>query len=157
MGRKPTRNRVAERSDGEPEEPRNEEEVVEDEDEDEDEDDLDEDAEDSDEDSDEDAEDDAPVADDEEEASEEEEEEEKPKPVKKAKKAPAVKRKPRAVKIVRMKAVWAVFDDGAHAIELFPWTQQTEALALVDLKNSERKEKEKGLYYVQKLKVEMDA
>jgi hypothetical protein len=79
--------------------------------------------------------------------------EEAPKPKKpKKKKAPAAPRKARAPKVVRMKAVWIVYDNGSKQIETFPYSQQAEAQAFLEQKNTDKK----GAYYLQLVKVPFD-
>lgn len=79
-------------------------------------------------------------------------EEEAPKPVKKPKKkAPAAPKRTRAPKVVRMKAVWIVFDNSSKQIETFPFNQRKEAEALMEEKNTDKKG-----FYVQLIKVPFD-
>jgi hypothetical protein len=81
--------------------------------------------------------------------------EEAPKPKKKKAKKPAGPAKPRtrAVKVVRMKVVWVVRDNSNKVIDTFPYNQRAAAEALVAEKMSGEK---KGLFFVQREKVEMD-
>jgi cobalamin biosynthesis protein CobT len=79
--------------------------------------------------------------------------EEAPKPKKpKKKKAPAAPRKARAPKVVRMKAVWIVYDNGSKQIETFPYSQQAEAQAFLEQKNTDKK----GACFLQLVKVPFD-
>ncbi len=76
-------------------------------------------------------------------------EEEAPKPVKKKKKAPAKPAKRRAAKVVRLKAVWVVYDNSSKQIETFAYNAKGEAEALIETKNTDKK----GAYYLQLVKV----
>ena len=80
-------------------------------------------------------------------------EEEAPKP-KKKKKAAAPKKpaKRRAAKVIRMKAVWVVFDNSSKQIETFPYNAKAEAEALIETKNTDKK----GACYLQLLKVALE-
>jgi len=76
--------------------------------------------------------------------------EEAPKPVKKPKKkAAAAPKRTRAPKVVRMKAVWIVFDNSSKLIEQFDFSQKADAEALVEQKNTDKK----GACYLQMIKV----
>jgi hypothetical protein len=79
------------------------------------------------------------------------EEEAPPKP-KKPKKKPAAPKRTRTPKVVAMKAVWVVFDNSSKQIETFPYSQHTQALALVETKNTDKK----GAYYVQMVKIPLE-
>lgn len=78
------------------------------------------------------------------------EEEVAPKPKKPKKKATTPKRT-RAAKVVRMKAVWVVFDNSSKQIETFPYNQKAEAERFLAEKNTDKKG-----YYLQMLKVKLD-
>lgn len=137
MGRKRTLNRMDFRGDFDEEEPKKEAEEATDEEEKDEEEDGDEEV-------------DEEVDD---EVVGEEEEEEVIKPVKKARaKKPAAPKKPRAVKHVRMKVVWIVFDNSSKEVERFPFNQKTEADAYVEQKNTEKK----AGHYLQKVKVDFE-
>lgn len=56
----------------------------------------------------------------------------------KVKKAPA-KRKPKAVKEVRQRAFWVVFDNGSKRVGTFPFSQKQEAEELMAAKIEEKK------------------
>ena len=76
--------------------------------------------------------------------------EEAPKPAKKVKKkAPAAPKRTRVAKVVRMKAVWVVYDNSSKQIETFPFSQRSDAEALVEQKNTDKK----GACYLQMVKV----
>src|SRR5262249_36136157 len=60
------------------------------------------------------------------------------KPPKKKKAATTTKRT-RAPKIVRMKAVWIVYDNASKQIETFPFNQRAEADAFLEQKNTDKK------------------
>ena len=68
----------------------------------------------------------------------------KPKKVVK-KKAPAVKRT-RTPKVVRMRAVWLVLDNGSKPVQSFAFNQKADAEALIEDKNKEKK----GGFYLQR-------
>jgi len=83
--------------------------------------------------------------------------EDAPKPKKskakaKAKKEPAVKKpaakRTRAVKEVRMKAIWVVFDNSNKRLETFPYPQRAEADDFLAKKIEEKK----GTFYIQLVK-----
>lgn len=83
-----------------------------------------------------------------------EDDEDSPKPKKKAKKkavakvkAPAKKRT-RAVKEVRQKAVWVVFDNGGKRVGVFPFPQKADAEQLL----AEKVEEKKATFYLQLVK-----
>lgn len=96
-------------------------------------------------------EDEAPDADADEEPSEADDED-APKPVKKVKKkAAAAPKRTRAPKVVRMKAVWIVYDNSSKQIETFPFNQKPEAEALLEQKNTDKKG-----FYLQLVKVPYD-
>src|SRR5262245_26161445 len=98
----------------------------------------------SDEDEDAEAEDDDEAGDD--------EEEEKPKPVKKPpKKKPAAPKRTRAAKVVRLRAIWVVFDNASKQIETFPYNQKSDAERFVVEKNTDKKG-----YYLQMVKVPLE-
>lgn len=110
------------------------------EDEDEDEDDEDEDSESTDSDDDDDA-----------------DEDEKPKKKKQpAKKKSETAKKPstrkRAVKEVRMKAVWVVFDNSSKRVGVFPFNQKKDADKLL----AQKIEEKKATFYIQLVKEPMD-
>lgn len=78
--------------------------------------------------------------------------EEAPKPVKKVKKkAPAAPKRTRAPKVVRMKAVWVVYDNSSKQIETFPFNLKADAEALLEQKNTDKKG-----FYLQLVKVPYD-
>ncbi len=56
----------------------------------------------------------------------------------KVKKAPA-KRKPKAVKEVRQRAIWVVFDNASKRVGTFPYPQKKEAEELMAAKMEEKK------------------
>jgi flagellar hook assembly protein FlgD len=70
----------------------------------------------------------------------------------KAKKAPA--KRTRAVKEVRMKAIWVVFDNGTKRIKEFPYSQKATAEAFLAEKQGDEK---KGTYYLQLVKEPLEA
>jgi len=83
--------------------------------------------------------------------------EDSPKPKKKAKakakKAPAkakapAKKRTRAVKEVRQKAVWVVFDNGGKRVGVFPFAQKADAEQLL----ADKIEEKKTTFYVQLVK-----
>jgi hypothetical protein len=74
----------------------------------------------------------------------------KKKPKKVAAKKPAVKRT-RAVKEVRQRAVWAVFDNGRKVVKTFPFNQKAEAEKLL----AEKLEEKKGTFYINLVKEEI--
>jgi len=83
-----------------------------------------------------------------EDAGDDDDDEDSPKPKKKAKakakKAPAkvkapAKKRTRAVKEVRQKAVWIVFDNGGKRVGVFPFAQKAEAEELLAAKIEEKK------------------
>jgi hypothetical protein len=74
------------------------------------------------------------------------EEEAKPKPKPKKKKAPA-KPRTRAVKVVRLRAVWAVLDNSSKRVETFPYNQKAAAEQFVTEKSADKKN-----YYLQLVK-----
>ena len=78
-------------------------------------------------------------------------EEEAPKPKKVKKKAAAPKRT-RAPKVVRMKAVWVIYDNSSKEIERFAYNQRAEADAFLEQKNTDKK----GAYYLQMLKIALE-
>lgn len=79
-------------------------------------------------------------------------EEEAPKPKKVKKKAPAAPKRTRVPKVVRMKAIWVVYDNASKEIETFPYSQRAEAEAFMEQKNTDKK----GAYYLQLKKVPYD-
>jgi hypothetical protein len=85
--------------------------------------------------------------------------EDSPKPKAKAKKKaePKVKKAPvkrtRAVKEVRMKAVWVVFDNSSKRVETFPFGQKAAAEELLARKAEEKK----GTFYIQLVKEPLDS
>lgn len=116
------------------------------------------------------------VAEDEEEEDEEEEAEEgdgaddegggdddedapKPKKAKAKKKAepkPKAKtptKRTRAVKEVRMKAIWVVFDNSGKRVKEFPYPKKSDAEALL----AEKIEEKKGTFYIQLVKEPLEA
>jgi hypothetical protein len=70
----------------------------------------------------------------------------KPKPKPKKKKAPA-KPRTRAVKVVRLRALWAVLDNSSKRVETFPYSKRAEAEAYVAEKTGDKKS-----YYIQLVK-----
>jgi flagellar hook assembly protein FlgD len=74
----------------------------------------------------------------------------KKKPKKVAAKKPAVKRT-RAVKEVRQRAVWVVFDNGRKVVKTFPFNQKAEAEKLL----AEKLEEKKGTFYINLVKEEI--
>ena len=94
-----------------------------------------------------------------EEAGDDDEEAPKPKKAKVKKKAePKPKKAPakrvRAVKEVRMKALWVVFDNGGKRVKEFPYPNKAGAEALLAEKMGEEK---KGTYYLQLVKEPLEA
>jgi hypothetical protein len=79
----------------------------------------------------------------------------KKKPKKKAVKAPAVKKaavkRTRAVKEVRMRASWVVFDNGNKRIETFPYSQKAEAEKYL----ADKIEEKNATFFLQLVKEEM--
>lgn len=90
----------------------------------------------------------------------EEDEDGKPKKKKakpKVKKVPAVKKpsapkKARVPKEERMKAVWVVFDNGSKRVDTFPFSQKSDAEALL----AKKLEEKKGWYFLTMVKEKMD-
>jgi outer membrane biosynthesis protein TonB len=85
----------------------------------------------------------------EEEAADDDEEAPKPKAKAKAKpkkKAPA-KPRTRAVKVVRLRAVWAVLDNASKRVETFPYSKKADAEAFIVEKAADKKN-----YYLQLVK-----
>jgi DNA segregation ATPase FtsK/SpoIIIE-like protein len=85
--------------------------------------------------------------------------EDAPKPKKAKKKAePKPKKAPvkrtRAVKEVRMKALWVVFDNGGKRVKEFPYANKAGAETLLAEKMGEEK---KGTYYLQLVKEPLEA
>lgn len=83
--------------------------------------------------------------------------EDSPKPKAKAKKAVVKKKatttkRTRAVKEVRMRAVWKVFDNSNKVIDTFPFNQKAEAEELLAKKIEEKK----GTFYLQMVKEQME-
>ena len=80
--------------------------------------------------------------------------EDAPKPVKKVKKKPAstAPKRTRVPKVVRMKAVWVVYDNSSKHMETFPFDQKTEAETYMVAKNVDRK----GACFIQLVKVPYD-
>ena len=78
-------------------------------------------------------------------------EEEAPKPVKKPKKKAVAPKRTRTPKVVKMKAVWIVYDNSSKLIETFPFNQRTEADAFVEQKNTDKKG-----FYLQLVKVPLE-
>lgn len=75
-----------------------------------------------------------------------------PKPAKKPKKkAPVAPKRTRAPKVVRMKAVWIVYDNSSKQIEAFPFSEKAKAEALLEQKNTDKKG-----FYLQLVKVPFD-
>ncbi|MFO0926430.1 MAG: hypothetical protein U0736_05245 [Gemmataceae bacterium] len=76
-------------------------------------------------------------------------------PVKKAakKKKPATEAKPRkkAVKVVRKRIVWVVFDNSSKKVAQFDYPKKAEAEALVEKLKAEKKQ----TYFVQPIKEEI--
>lgn len=79
-------------------------------------------------------------------------EEEAPKPKKVKKKAATTTKRTRTPKVVRMKAVWVIYDNASKEIETFPYSQRAEAEAFLEQKNTDKK----GAYYLQLKKVPFD-
>jgi hypothetical protein len=79
---------------------------------------------------------------------------EAPKPAKKSKKkaATTAPKRTRAPKVVRMKAVWVVYDNSSKQMETFPFNQKAEAETYMEQKNVDRK----GACYIQLVKVPYD-
>ena len=142
------------RRQGEAAEAREGEEVEKDDDEEKDEDDEDEDDEEKDEADGEEAAD--PEAEPAEDDDDDEDAPKKKKKVVKKKKEPAVKKTPvkrtRAVKEVRMKAVWIVFDNGNKRIETFPYAQKADAELFLAAKIEEKK----ATFFLQLVKEALD-
>jgi hypothetical protein len=86
-----------------------------------------------------------------------EDEDEMPKKKPKKEKKVAVKKTPvkrtRAVKEVRKKAVWVVFDNGGKRVETFPFPQKAEAEDLLAKKIEEKK----TTFYIQLVKDDLDS
>ena len=78
-------------------------------------------------------------------------EEAPPKPKKPAKKKPAAPKRTRAAKVVRMKAIWVVFDNSSKQIETFPYNQKAEAERFLAEKSTDKKG-----YYLQMVKVPLE-
>ena len=80
----------------------------------------------------------------------------KKKKVVKKKKEPVAKKTPvkrtRAVKEVRMKAVWIVFDNGNKRIETFPYSQKADAEIFLAAKIEEKK----ATFFLQLVKEALD-
>jgi hypothetical protein len=71
---------------------------------------------------------------------------------KKAKKAPATKRKPRAKKLPpRMRALWGIFDAGMKQVAIFDYNQRAAA----DEKLADLLAKKKGGHFLQIVKEPM--
>jgi hypothetical protein len=78
--------------------------------------------------------------------------EEAPKPAKKPKKkAAAAPKRTRAPKVVRMKAVWVIYDNSSKQIETFAFNQRGDAEKYVEEKNTDKKG-----FYIQLVKVPFD-
>lgn len=71
----------------------------------------------------------------------------KPKPKAKPKKKAPAKPRTRTVKVVRLRAVWAVLDNSSKRIETFPYNQKAAAEQFVAEKSVDKKN-----YYLQLLK-----
>ena len=67
-----------------------------------------------------------------------------------AKKAPV--KRTRAVKEVRMKAVWIVFDNGNKRVETFPYSQKADAEVFLAAKIEEKK----ATFFLQLVKEALD-
>ena len=151
-GRKAGPTRLDLRRQGEAAEAREGEEVEKDDDEEKDEDDEDEDDEEAEADGEEAADPEAEPADDD----DDEDAPKKKKKVVKKKKEPVAKKTPvkrtRAVKEVRMKAVWIVFDNGNKRIETFPYSQKADAELFLAAKIEEKK----ATFFLQLVKEALD-
>jgi hypothetical protein len=84
-----------------------------------------------------------------EEGGDDEEAPKKPAKKPKKKKAATTTKRTRAPKVVRMKAVWVVYDNASKQIETFPFNQRAEADAFLEQKNTDKK----GAFYLQLVKV----
>src|SRR6266851_2555589 len=84
------------------------------------------------------------------ESEEDEDGEEKPKKKKKPPPKPKAPPKPRtrAVKHVRMKIVWGVFNNSNNQVESFPFSQEKDARALAEKLSTDKKQ----THFVQKVK-----
>lgn len=81
----------------------------------------------------------------------------KPKAKAKAKKKaepkkPAAKRT-RAAKVVRMRAIWVVFDNATKRVDTFPFNKKADAEALL----AKKLEEKKGGFYLQLVKEQFDS
>lgn len=83
----------------------------------------------------------------EEEAVDDDEEVVVPKPKAKPKKKAPAKPRTRTVKVVRLRAVWAVLDNSSKRIETFPYNQKAAAEQFVAEKSADKKN-----YYLQLVK-----
>jgi hypothetical protein len=68
-------------------------------------------------------------------------------------KAKAPSKRTRAVKEVRMKAIWVVMDNGSKRVKEFAFNQKAEAEAFL----AEKTEEKKGNFYIQLIKEQMEA
>lgn len=79
-------------------------------------------------------------------------EEEAPKPKKPKKKATPAPKRTRAPKVVRMRAIWVIYDNASKEIETFPYSERAEAEAFLEQKSADKK----GAFYLQLKKVPFD-
>ena len=71
-----------------------------------------------------------------------------------AKKKAAAPKRTRTPKVVRMKAVWVIFDNSSKPYETFAYSERAKAEERLAELNVEKKDK--GAYYLQMQKVKMD-
>jgi hypothetical protein len=66
--------------------------------------------------------------------------------------APKTTKRTRVPKEVRMKAVWVVFDNASKRVDTFPYSQKSDAEALLARKQEEKK----GTFYISLVKEPME-